>query len=283
MSVADATQRRADCESIAQAAAALLRSRFGNPGVVRDKGEPNDLERLYDVVTEVDDLSEQLVLGQIAELNADAVVLAEEGGFTDAQGNPRTDIEDAESAEELWLVDPLDGTINFAHGVPHFCVSVACWRRGVPLAGAIADPMVGETFSFERHSANEQSAYHDGRLLDLGEGPQPSQSLLYIGGGGRGLVPLMRDFRSWRRLGSAALALAWTGVGRCGAYVQPGQLHPWDWAAGVPFIEAAGGTVTDAGGVDWNPRLNGTTGVIAAAPRIHALIAEPAAEGSALG
>jgi myo-inositol-1(or 4)-monophosphatase len=277
-----AGQRRHDCEDIAREAADLLRSRFGNPGEVRDKGEPNDLERLYDVVTEVDDLSEQLVLGRIAQLNADAVILAEEGGFTDARGTV-LDLRDAGDADELWLVDPLDGTINFAHGVPHFCVSVACWRNGEPYAGAIVDPMVGETFSFERHSGAEQAAFHEGNQLDLGAGPAPSASLLCLGGGGASMRPLQREFRSWRRLGSAALALAWTGTGRSGAYVQPGQQHPWDWGVGVPFIIAAGGIVTDAGGGEWSSRLNGTTGVIAAAPRVHAAIVDLAADGAAQG
>lgn len=280
--VSVAAGRRADCERIALEAAKLLRSRFGNPGEVRDKGEPNDLERMYDVVTEVDDLSEQLVLGRIAELNPDAVILAEEGGFTDAHG-AASDIADAADADELWLVDPLDGTINFAHGVPHFCVSVGCWRDGRPFAGAIVDPMVGETFSFERASDDDQAAFHDGVRLDLGAGPEPSNSLLCLGGGGAGMRALQVQFRSWRRLGSAALALAWTGTGRCGAYVQPGQLHPWDWGVGVPFIVAAGGIVTDAGGSQWSGRLTGTTGVIAAAPRIHAEIVELAAGAAAQG
>src|SRR5687767_8940962 len=115
--MADASQRRPDCLRSAREAGALVRRRFGNPGVVPHKGAPNDLERLFDVVTEVDDLSEQLVLRRIAELNPDAVVLAEEGGFTDSDGI-RTEADPA-IAEELWLVDPLDGTINFAHGVPH--------------------------------------------------------------------------------------------------------------------------------------------------------------------
>jgi myo-inositol-1(or 4)-monophosphatase len=280
--VSAAAGRRADCERIAQEAAKLLRSRFGNPGEVRDKGVPNDLERLYDVVTEVDNLSEELVLGRIAELNADAVILAEEGGFTDALG-ATLELADAGDADELWLVDPLDGTINFAHGVPHFCVSVGCWRNGQPFAGAIVDPMVGETFSFERSSADDQAAFHDGTRIDLGEGSEPSVSLLCLGGGGSGMRNLQVQFRSWRRLGSAALALAWTGTGRCGAYVQPGQLHPWDWGVGVPFIVAAGGVVTDAGGRTWSSRLTGTSGVIAATPRVHAAIRDLAVTANAHG
>jgi len=279
--VSSAADRRIDCERIGREAAVLLRSRFGDPGEVRDKGVPNDFERMYDVVTEVDDLSEQLVLGRIHELNPDALVLAEEGGITTADGT-RSDLDPA-AAEELWIVDPLDGTINFAHGIPHFCVSIACWRRGEPVAGAIVDPMVGETFSFERRSSTDQAAYHEGRRLELGEGADPARSLIAIGGGGGvSLAPVLREFRSWRRMGSAALALAWTGSGRSGAYVQAGMLHPWDWAVGVPFIQAAGGVVTDGGGVDWPGRLTGTTGVIAGSRQIHAAIAADAAVAGAV-
>ena len=257
----------------------LLRSRFGDPGLVRDKGVPGDHDRLYDVVTEVDDLSERLVLGRIAELCADAVVLAEEGGLTDTDGI-RLDTPPAE-ADELWVIDPLDGTINFAHGIPHFCVSVACWSHGRPVAGAIVDPMVGETFSFEWVDENDRAAFHEGQRLRLGDGGSPHQSLVYIGGGGPALVPLLRRFRSWRRMGSAALALAWVGSGRCGAYVQPGMLHPWDWAVGAPFVLAAGGVITDGAGAPWLARLSGTTGIIAAPRGIHTDIVDLAAAASA--
>ena len=281
MGLPDAATRHDQCVAIAEAAAELLRSRFGDPGQVRGKGTAEEIERMHDVVTEVDELSERLVLDRIAALNPDATILAEEGGLTTATGD-RVDVDPAD-AEEFWLVDPLDGTINFAHDVPHFCVSIACWRRGHPVAGAIVDPMVGETFSFEQHPDGTAIARHNGRVITLSDEVVAARSLLAVGGGGPSLVPLIRRFRSWRRLGSAGLALAWTGVGRCGAYVQTGLLHPWDWAVGVPFIEAAGGRVTDGGGLDWTPRLSGTTGVIAASPAIHAEIADLAAAAGASG
>ncbi|MCW2949894.1 MAG: suhB 2 [Thermoleophilia bacterium] len=279
-----ASARRADCVRIAVEAGELLRMRFGQPGEIQGKGVEHDHERIYDVVTEVDFLSEQLILTRIAELDAHALVLAEEGGLTRADRSAAlgdVDGRNASEADELWLVDPIDGTINFAHSVPHFCVSVACWRRGEPLAGAIVDPMIGETFSFEWDDAaagTTRAAYHDDLRIELGDGPSTTNSLLTIGGGGPSLVPLMRRFRSWRRLGSAALALAWVGVGRCGAYVQTGNLSPWDWAVGAPFVEAAGGVVTDGGGASWEPRLHGVTGVIAGSRLVHETIARQAAE-----
>lgn len=272
---------RAACEQMAAEAGDLLRSRFGDPGIVRSKGDPDDLERRFDVVTEVDDLSEQLIIRRIGELNPEALVLGEEGGLVHAGTGSRREDGPAAAArtelEELWLVDPLDGTINFAHGIPHFCVSIACWRRGRPVAGAIRDPMVGETFSFEWEDDERRVAYHDGSVVVLGDGEPVSQTVVTVGGGGTELAPLMRRFRSWRRIGSAALALAWVGAGRCGAYVVPPSLHPWDWGAGVPFVMAAGGVVSDAGGELWQPPLDGTTGIIAAPRAVHAQVAGVAA------
>jgi myo-inositol-1(or 4)-monophosphatase len=263
-----ATQRRLDCERIARAAAELLNDRFGDPGEVARKGDP---AVLYDVVTEVDVLSEQLVLSLIRECAPDSLVLAEEGGMTAADGT----VEDADpdTIDELWIVDPLDATINFAHGIPHYAVTVACWRRGEPFAGAIADPMVGEMFSFERASADEQSAWHDGRRIELVDPGGAGNSLIYVGSSASRIPDLLSNFRGVRQLASAALALAWVGVGRCGAYVQLGSLNAWDWAAGVPFIQAAGGVVSDEHCRDWPAPLDGPTGIVAAAPSVHADIA----------
>ncbi len=268
-STATATQRRADCERIAREASRLLKSRFGDPGKVSDKGDPSVM---YDVVTEVDVLAEQLVLGLIHECAPEAFVLAEEGGMTGV-GGVVEEVEDPSTVEELWIVDPLDGTINFAHGIPHFAVSVACWRRGEPFAGAIADPMVGELFSFERTSADDQSAWHDGKRVELVDPGGAGNSLVYVGSSASREPELIAKFRGVRQLASAALALVWVGVGRCGAYVQLGSLNPWDWAVGVPFIHAAGGVVSDETGRGWPAPLDRATGIIAAAPSVHADVA----------
>ncbi len=263
-----ARDRRAGCERIASAAGHLLRDRFGDPGEVRAKGNPS---LAYDVVTEVDVLAEQLVLAGIADIAPDAYVLAEEGGLTRPDGTP-VELLPAD-AHELWLVDPLDGTINFAHGIPHFACSVACWRDGEPLAGAIVDPMVGELFSFEREPGTTGRAFHDGRDVTLADPGGPQHALVYIGSSVRRLPELIARFAGCRQLASAALALAWTGVGRTGAYVQLGGLNAWDWAVGVPFVQAAGGVVTDSSGDSWPVPLTTTTGILAAAPSVHAAVA----------
>jgi myo-inositol-1(or 4)-monophosphatase len=260
-----ATQRRADCERIALEAAKLLHGRFGDPGIVRGKG---DTAAYFDLVTEVDVLSEQLVLGLIREVAPHSVVLAEEGGVTSLDGSPVES--DPADVDELWIVDPLDGTINFAYGIPHFAVSIACWRRGEPVAGAIADPMVGEIFSFERTSDDDRAAFHNGERLEPLAAGSAGESLVYVGSSASRMPELLREFRGCRQLASAALALAWVTVGRCGAYVQLGKLNPWDWAAGVPMIRALGGVVTDDDGSAWRWELRGSTGIIAGPSGVHA-------------
>jgi len=247
----------------AQEASAELKRGFGTAMEQRSKSG------LHNLVTEYDERCERLIIDRLRTAFPDSGFLGEEGGGSN------------EGASLQWVIDPLDGTVNFAHGIPHFCVSVACWSHGRPVAGAIVDPMVGETFSFEWVDENDRAAFHEGQRLRLGDGGSPHQSLVYIGGGGPALVPLLRRFRSWRRMGSAALALAWVGSGRCGAYVQPGMLHPWDWAVGAPFVLAAGGVITDGAGAPWLARLSGTTGIIAAPRGIHTDIVDLAAAASA--
>lgn len=263
-SPASAAARRADCIRIGEEAAVLLRERFGDPGEIQGKG---DIEARFDLVTEVDVLSERLVLGRIAECAPEALVLAEEGGLTASDGS-RMEADPA-AVDELWIVDPLDGTINFAHEIPHFAVSIACWRQGEPFAGAIVDPMVGETFSFEWPPGDERgSAWHGDRPLELDDSITPARSIVYLGSSALRMPDVVRRFRGTRQLASAALALAWTAAGRCGAYVQPGGLQAWDWAVGAPLVQAAGGTVTDLAG-SWPGPLDGATGILAAAPAVH--------------
>lgn len=262
--------RRGDCERIAHRAAELLRSRFGDPGVISRKGEGESLR--FDLVTEVDVLAEQLVLEGIAEVAPSAFVLAEEGGLTTPTGEPVDVLPD--DAEELWIVDPLDGTINFAHDIPHFAVSVACWRDGQPFAGAIVDPMVGETFSVEVGGPDGDVAFKDGEPVRMMDPDGAGNAIVYIGSSVRRQPDVIARFRGCRQLASACLALAWTGVGRTGAYLQQGGLNPWDWAVGVPFVIAAGGVVTDADGGEWRSPLTAPTGLVAAAPSVHADLAE---------
>lgn len=273
----EVSRARALAEALAASAGDLVRSRFGDPGQIDAKGVTAPGGFAWDLVTEVDSLSEQHILDGIARHDPASLVLAEEGGIGRADGaEPDADRLAVGGAGDIWVVDPLDGTVNFAHGIPHFCVSIALWRDGVPVAGAIRDPMVGETFSFEAATGDashgwQGRAFHDGCPLVLAA-IDSHDTMACLGGS----TPMSRDlvgrFRGWRRIGSAALALAWVASGRFGAYVQLGNLMPWDWAAGAPLVLAAGGTVTDGHLGAFPFPLEGNRGTVACAPGIHAVV-----------
>lgn len=254
-------------EPMARAAGGLLRERFGNPGPITGKGQLHDTDRIYDVVTELDFACEQLIVESIRALSPNAVVLAEEGGVSLA--NPDQPIATLADAEDLWLVDPLDGTVNFAHSIPFFCVSIARYQCGVPVAGVIYDPMLDELFAFEGDEATR-----NGEPISVRQGKSPNESILGVGSLGTRAQVVAREFRSWRRMGSAALSLAYVACGRYDAYVQLGNLAPWDYGTGAPLVLAAGGTLTDHLLEQWIHPLEGMTGVVAAPQGIHARITE---------
>lgn len=249
-------------ESMAREAGALLRSRFGNPGVVQAKGVAIGSDRVYDVVTELDFACERLVLDRVRELNPDAVVLGEEGGAVLVDGTPcPTDLAEV---EDLWIVDPLDGTVNYAQSLPLFCVSLARYSRGAPVAGSIYDPMLDEMFSFDADGSTL-----NGAPIQVAQRENSVEAMLAVGSTGGPFREIAKEFRSWRRIGSAALSMAWVACGRFDAYVQLGNLAPWDLAVGAPLIERAGGMITTHGFEAWPYPLEGWSGAIAASTPIH--------------
>ncbi|HEU4657346.1 MAG TPA: inositol monophosphatase family protein [Capillimicrobium sp.] len=222
-------------ERLARAAGDRLRERFRDVSglAVQTKSSPTD------VASEADLEAEATIRALLGELRPSDGLLAEEGG-----GDAR-----AEPGRLRWIVDPLDGTTNFLFGVPVWCVSVACEDASGPLAAVVYDPLRGELFA----------ATHDGPAL-LGGAPvapapvRPlSEALVGTGfdydAGIRGrqaerLVALMPRVRDIRRLGSAALDLAWLAAGRYDAYVERG-IAPWDIAAGSLLVRRAGLEVRD--------------------------------------
>lgn len=251
-----------------RAAGAVLRQRFGDPGLVRGKSGGGDPERAYDVVTELDIACEQLICGQVRELSPDAVVLGEEGGVVAVGGGEAP--ADLATVSDLWVVDPLDGTVNFAHSVPGFCVSVARYERGTPVAGAILDPLLDELFTF----AVGDGARLNGEPIAVSDRSEPGRALLAVGGTGTLSPEVRRAFPGWRRMGSAALSLAYVAAGRFDAYAQLGRLAPWDLAAGVPLVLAAGGAVTTHELAPWPYPLREWSGVVAGGSPMHATIRE---------
>lgn len=244
---------------IARRAGDLLRERFGDPGLVESKGEVED----KDVVTEVDMLAEQIVLEGIRAADPAACVLSEEAGWCQTPGG-RARPESLAELDNLWVVDPLDGTINFANSLPCFSVSIAHFSNGRPRLGAIYDPLLDEMFSFDG-----AGAYLNDKLIRVSAKQRYDESVIAIGSGNP-FPTAVADARVWRRLGSAALSLAYVAAGRLEAYIQFGNLAPWDVAAGAPMVLAAGGVVTEPDGQPWPYPLEHHIGIVAANPAIHA-------------
>lgn len=261
--------------SIAREAGALQRSGFGNPGVVHHKGTLSDQERAYDVVTEVDFACEKLILERIREHSPDAVVLAEEGGI--CLRDPSAQPPALPEASDLWIVDPLDGTINFANGLPGFGVSIARYSEGRAVEGAIYDPLLDELFTFE-HGAG---AMLNGEPIHVGAREQLHEGIFGVGSAGRIFPDVVRKFRAWRRIGSAALSMAYVACGRFDAYATLGNLAPWDYAAGAPLILEAGGTLTDQQFDPWDYPVERWSGVVAANGTLHGQLRDAMALASA--
>ena len=233
-----------------------------------ERVERVDHKSAKDVVTEVDHLSEALILAAIRERFPDDGILAEESGEHHAiKGGPAT-----LARGRTWVIDPLDGTVNYANGIPFFCVSVALLVDGRPAVGVIHDPMRDETFA----AAAGGPATLDGRSVVVSDKERLEDLVASLALSGRGVAGRVRATRKAirvsRNMGSAALALAYVANGRFDAFIQAGGLSAWDIAAAGLIAERGGATITDMTGGPWFDlaRKTKTIGVIAAPPRHHA-------------
>ena len=225
---------RTDREVAVAAAAAgaeVIHRAFGRPVVTEMKGAVNP-------VTEVDMEADAAILEVIAALRPEDAVLSEErGGLTEPVGR-------------RWIVDPLDGTVNFVHGIPHVAVSVGLWDGMVPAAGAVVDVMRAEVFS----AARGEGAYLGGRPIRVSSRTRLTECIIgtgfpydrYVQGPfyAAAAGQVMTRVRDVRRLGSAALDFAWVACGRFDAFWEFGLL-PWDVAAGLLLVQEAGGLSAD--------------------------------------
>jgi fructose-1,6-bisphosphatase/inositol monophosphatase family enzyme len=226
-----------------------------------------------DVVTEVDTMSEALIIDALRQAYPTDSVLAEESGHTAGNGHQPT--APVEPMGRIWVVDPLDGTVNYANGIPVFCVSVGLAVEGKPVVGVVYDPTRDEIFT----AVAGRGAHLDGQQI---RHPQKDQlsDLVLSWSSSTGLGPkarqLRRKIRVTRNLGSAALALAYVGNGRFDGFIQIGGLSAWDiCAAGLIALEG-GAAVTARDGGPWFDiaSKSRSIGVIAAAPTHHATILE---------
>jgi myo-inositol-1(or 4)-monophosphatase len=243
----------------AREAGNLLVSRMNNgrPGGITGKGE-------LDYVTQADRDSEDMIRGIVLSRHPDHSFLAEEGGLLSGKG------------DSLWVVDPLDGTINYMSSLPIFSVSVAFMREGVAEVGVVFDPTRNELFRAVRGGG----AFLNDRQIRINDVSELSRSVVITGFPHqvrRHLEPYLAGFREIftitagiRRLGSAALDFCYLSAGRADGFWEP-KLSIWDMAAGSLVATEAGGVVTDFSGTD--NYLNGG-GVIAAPPKIHPILLE---------
>jgi myo-inositol-1(or 4)-monophosphatase len=228
-----------------------------------ERVERIDYKSARDVVTEVDYASEKLVLAAIRDRYPDDGILAEESGHHQRPNRKAF-------AGRTWVVDPLDGTVNYANGIPYFCVSMALVDADGPLLGVILDPQRDDLYAATRGGP----ATLNGEPIRASEKEQLTDyvvSLAVIGRGGLGRERrIARSIRIHRRMGSAALALAYVANARFDAFVQNGGLSLWDVAAAGLIAECAGATVSDLhGGAWWDPLRRGATISIVAAPPPH--------------
>ena len=235
--------------AVARVGAAELLPRFGHrQRGIRSKSGPTDL------VSEADLAAEAAMRGVLAERRPDDSILGEEGGASGA-GDLR------------WVIDPLDGTINFLFGVPVFAVSVACEAPDGMVVGVVLDPVRDEVFAATRSTAPTMngatiaaSAREDlaGALVATGFGYDAELRARQAAALTR-VLPRVRDIR---RAGAAALDLAWSACGRFDAFYERG-IKPWDWAAGALIAERAGLAVREL-----PDSADGPFGIAAAPPAV---------------
>ena len=221
-----------------------------------------------DVVTEVDHLCEGLVMRAVQARYPNDAFYAEEIGEVAATGDGKSG--------RVWIVDPLDGTINYANGIPFFCISIALAAEGRPVVGVVYDPTRDETFT----GAIDGPSLRNGEPIQVADKELLEDLVVTLAVGGRGMVrkrhAAMMAIRAHRSMGSAAMTLAYVACGRFDVYAQGAGLSAWDVAAAGLMAERAGATVTTLDGKPWfdlsYPAKRWSC--LAASPRNHAAIME---------
>jgi myo-inositol-1(or 4)-monophosphatase len=256
----------------AESAGRILRRKFTAPRQVRSKG-------WRDIVTDADFAADTAILNALRTRFPETVFLSEEG----EQGA------DLSAPEPTWIIDPLDGTLNYSRQVPVFNVSIALAHRGQLRVGVVHDPMRQETFfaehgegAFARLGRRKPRALRVSALEDLGSGvigvdwardPLARRQTLEVAN------QLAPECRTLRALGSAALGLAYVAAGRLDGYFHLGT-QAWDSAAGALLVAEAGGTATDAEGATWRP---GIRQIVATNGKLHSPVLRAVQHASATG
>lgn len=215
-------------EESARAAGGLLRSHFGRPLKV-------DENHAHDIKLELDKRSQSLIESLILARFPDHAIYGEEG------------IRGDQDSEFQWVIDPIDGTVNFFYSVPHFAISIALRQAGEIIVGVIYDPMRDEMWSVVRGG----SPTLNGRPIEVSRRTDLAEAIVSVGVAKsidsiNGSLPLfetmVRSAKKCRMMGSASLDIAYVACGRLDAYIE-GAISLWDVAAGILLVEAAGGSV----------------------------------------
>jgi myo-inositol-1(or 4)-monophosphatase len=221
-------------------------ARKAGRGLIRDFGELENLQVSRkgpsDFVSVADERTERILIAELSKARPGYGFLAEEGGVV--EGKDKT---------HRFIIDPIDGTTNFLHGIPQFAISIALEREGTLVSGVVFNPVTDEMFVAERG----HGAYLNNHRLRVAARRTLADSLIATGTPFHGtegheqflveLRAIMNVSAGIRRVGAAALDLAWTAAGRFDAYWER-DLSPWDIAAGIVLVREAGGVVTDMNG-----------------------------------
>lgn len=230
----------------------ILQQYFNGAFQISSKSSLNDL------VTEADKQAESAIFSVIRETFPQHFILSEESGEIVTDSNVK------------WIIDPLDGTVNFAHGIPICCVSIAVEQDGEIIMGAVYNPFMNEFFFAEKG----QGATLNDQKIQVSKKPELASAFLVTGfpyqweDSPNNPISIFEYFvkqgQPVRRLGSAAIDLCWVACGRFDGFYEH-SLHAWDAAAGFIIVEEAGGKVTDFKGQRYSPyqkRLVATNGII---------------------
>ncbi|NOQ45915.1 MAG: inositol monophosphatase [Desulfobulbaceae bacterium] len=263
----DAVVRKCSDPELALLLQAACRAALTAGSIIRELyNKPHNIEMkgVINLVTEADFASETAILASLGEDAPGIDVMAEESAGEDVK----------EPEGKVWVIDPLDGTTNFAHGFPVFAVSIALLDSGSPLLGVIFCPMQNELFC----SWQGGGAWLDDRKIQVTETRFLVESLIATGfpydiharldtvlAQLRAMLPKVRDMR---RAGAAAVDLAYVACGRLDGFYEM-DLKPWDSAAGWLLVEEAGGIVTDFGGKKYSPFV---PEILAANRELHPLL-----------
>ncbi|HEY4345319.1 MAG TPA: inositol monophosphatase family protein [Parvibaculum sp.] len=238
-------------------------------GLQRDFGEVENLQVSLkgpgDFVSAADKKAEKILFDELAKARPGYGFLMEEGGA----------VEGADKSHR-WIIDPLDGTTNFLHGIPHFAISVGLERDGQMVAGVVYNPITDEMYIAEKG----QGAFLNDRRLRVAVRRDLTQGVVgcgtpHIGRPGheaylKELRGVMLNVSGVRRMGAASLDLAYVAAGRFDAYWEA-NLQPWDMAAGIVLVREAGGTVSD---IDGHDNMLKSGGVLVGNEMMHAQLSK---------